>query len=1154
MFLLKEFILISSILITAFLALFGITESYLTDSTKIGSQITIDRKVYSPVSNKELSKEFYYYLDLIENKSLNEEKVQTEINSLNSKYEKEFLSALLKKREGNFDEAFNQLFLLLKDSPRQFRYYEQISTLGKITGNLDKLSKWIIEDGDTSDYFSLYFKGLIESEKGMIENSISRFEFLIDDGFVSKEIFYQLANNLRKGGNYEEAFKKVLIALKMCENEDSFLSKVIVLKGTLYFLSGDYENAKTEYEYSLKLANQTGNTVEEIKSIANLAIIKDLYGEVDEARKGFLNAIELANEIDNMELLGFLYSELGVSYTYTNNLVEARNNYENSYSIYKLLRNDERLSYLSANIGALFLQISNYKSALKYYNEGLHYAGEKILGRILNLTGIADVYSNESNYSKALQFYDQAKELADSIKDISSILKIDGGIGALYFNINRPLIALETLKNAEEFARKNQLPFELVKLYSNIGTVLNSIDSLELAEIYFNKGLKLAEGIGDIYNTILLKTELSYNYYEQDRFFDAENILGEAQQLAQEYSLTQVLGLQDLYRGKIYSTKNEYKKAQEKLKSSFLLSGEANDQNNQIEASYWLAKNYENLNDNVEAERWYNVSVDLIEKLSFPLTLNQEIQIAHYSGFNEIYNSFVEFYLNLGKDEQAFLLLERSRARNTRLNLVKLKLAADLKIDDVINNLIDIQWMISSGLYTSQVTDSLNLVYSKIKSNLIEKNKNVSEILNPRHNFSLQDLKQRLLPDEYYLLVYLGESIVTLFNLNSKGLSSKTIAIDRDTLLNMIGTISPIYKSGLENQEIYVNEDLFSFNAFASFELFNNVYKEFLSSIPDNSTLIISLPAELIKLPLELLVTEWNDEESPYYYSDKNFLLSNYNFVYTPSASIYIAQKIKSQENSGYNLLVGNPSVENTELTLSVRTGLIDVNPSTPRNIKMFPLKFSEDEIISIDETIDNNVILLSAEATESNFKENVPNSNIVHISSHSFLIKDQPLVMFSPQPDQLDDGFLELGEIVQLGLNSELVVLSSCRSGLGRIDAAEGIIGMQKAFFEAGSKSVLVTLWDVNDKYTFYFMKEFYKQLASGKSKSEALKETKLEFIKNYSANPYYWSAFILSGNPSAIKLEQASSFSILHILAIIFLLVLFYFFIKKFLVLNKN
>jgi len=309
----------------------------------------------------------------------------------------------------------------------------------------------------------------------------------------------------------------------------------------------------------------------------------------------------------------------------------------------------------------------------------------------------------------------------------------------------------------------------------------------------------------------------------------------------------------------------------------------------------------------------------------------------------------------------------------------------------------------------------------------------------------------------------------------------------------------------------------------------------------------------MIKLPTEMLVTEWKENESPYYYADKKFLLSDYQFVYSPSVSIYLTQKNKSQINHDKNLLVGNPYVDNSELTLSVRTGLIELNPSKPRSIRLFPLRYSEEEINSIDETVDNNVILLSSSATESNFKADAPNSKIIHISSHSFLIKDQPLVMFSPQKDEKDDGFLELGEIVQLGLNSEMVVLSSCRSGLGKVDAAEGIIGMQKAFFEAGSNSVVVSLWDVNDKYTAYFMKEFYKQLATGKSKSSALQGAKLEFINNYSANPYYWSAFVLSGDPSAITLQAASPFKFIYIIGLIILIGFLYFIIKRIVVINR-
>lgn len=119
----------------------------------------------------------------------------------------------------------------------------------------------------------------------------------------------------------------------------------------------------------------------------------------------------------------------------------------------------------------------------------------------------------------------------------------------------------------------------------------------------------------------------------------------------------------------------------------------------------------------------------------------------------------------------------------------------------------------------------------------------------------------------------------------------------------------------------------------------------------------------------------------------------------------------------------------------------------------------------------------------------------------------------------------LEASEIIQLKLNSDLVVLSSCNSGLGWVDESEGIIGMTKAFFDAGSKSVVVSLWEVNDMYTSKLMTSFYQKLGEGYDKSEALRLAKIEFIENYSPNPYFWAAFILWGNISEIKLETASA-----------------------------
>ncbi len=525
MFLIKEILALAAFLILAAIGFTEISQSggNISSNSQLQNQ-SIDSS--SSVLLTQSSDEFYSYFDLIQNKSINKEKVQSDLNSLSSDFEREFLSALLNKRAGEFNNSFKQLFSLLADSPLQLRYYEELSSLAKISGNLNEISKWLKTNNEKSaEPFYVYLDGLVELNRGNTSSAIEKIQSLTKNGFDSKEIYYQLAYSFRIIGDYDASYKNLIEAEKLCIDEDVFLSKITNLKGTVFYLSGDYVRAKKEYESALQLSESNGNRVEEIKAIANLAIIKDQFGEIYKAREDFEKTIKMAKEIENLELLAFLYSELGVSFTYTNNLIEARRNYEKSSDLYERMKNTERLSYLSSNIGSLYLQISNYNSAFEYYKKGLAHAGENKLGQVLNLTGLGDVYSNESNYSKALQYYSRAKEIADSIKDVSSAIKIEQGIGALYYNINRPNEALEILKKADSNIKIDESPFELVKLYSKIGTILTSIDSISQAEIYFQKGLNLANKVGDIYSSIVLKTELGYNYYKQAKYNEALKLL-----------------------------------------------------------------------------------------------------------------------------------------------------------------------------------------------------------------------------------------------------------------------------------------------------------------------------------------------------------------------------------------------------------------------------------------------------------------------------------------------------------------------------------------------------------------------------------------------------------------------------------------------------
>jgi CHAT domain-containing protein/Tfp pilus assembly protein PilF len=1127
--------LITSLLTMA--GLFGITvsDNSVPQKSPPSSQLLNDIND----DDKYFSKEFYHYENLIINSELNKS-IDSEINNLADGFEKDYLVALLYNRNKEFNDAYNLLVNQLNSYPPLYFYYDLLVQLASITNNLDEISNRIKENDKTLKGYQVYLIGMIEYTKGNYSKAIEHFSSLINEGIESKEIYYVLAYTYRSLGNYEKGLEELNKAEKFTDSSSFYYSKIINAKGSLYYLSGEYDIAQQNYQTAYDNAVEKKNVVEEIKALTNLAIMKDLYGDAYSAREYFNKALLIARKIENHNLIALLHSELGVSYTYTNNIVEARKNYEKSYEIYSSLKNNERLSYLSSNIASIYLQQTNYKYALKYYNEGLEFAGNNLLGKIMSITGIADVYSNEANYTQALKFYQQAKQLADSIKDVSSLVKINGGLGALFFNINRPYKSLEFFEEAKSNININEMPFEATELYFKIGTVLTSIDSLELAIDYFINGIKIAETTGDIYYDIILNTELAHAYYKLDDINKAKALITAAIAEAEKYDLKQIIGLQNLYLGKFLEAEGATEVSIQKYKASFEISGNAADYNTQIDAGFSLAKIFEQRDENEVTEEWYLKTVKLIENISFPLVLNQQIQISHFSGLDEVFNSLTEFYINHNKITDAFGTIERARSRNTMLNLNKLKLLSSNKDEEKFNEYIDLEWMISSGLYDKIVLDSLKKKYLAL-NNYFEKNdKSLDYYLSKNPSHSVKEIKGSLEENENLITIYVCKEFIQLFSLTNKKLSAIKIEVSRDSLISLLERVSPLYRTDLARREIYINQDLFSFNAEASWKLYNVIFRKMFEGIPASTTLIFSLPSELFLMPVEFLLTEWREDESSYFYKNKEFLINKYPVLYTPSASIYVAQKEKELDGNDQNLLVGDPNITNDDFTISYRSGLLEDNDFSTRNINLFPLEYSEAEIENINDVVSNGLVFLSEEATETNFKLNAHESKIIHLSTHSLLYKDQPLIIFSQQPDRVDDGYLEVGEILQLNLKSELIVLSSCRSGLGKIDEAEGIIGMQKAFFEAGASSIIVSLWDVNDKYTSYFMKEFYEFLSKGLDKPEALRQAKLSFINKYSANPYYWAAFVLSGNPSGMKTQSASTFSVFSYFLIILFIML--------------
>jgi CHAT domain-containing protein len=192
-------------------------------------------------------------------------------------------------------------------------------------------------------------------------------------------------------------------------------------------------------------------------------------------------------------------------------------------------------------------------------------------------------------------------------------------------------------------------------------------------------------------------------------------------------------------------------------------------------------------------------------------------------------------------------------------------------------------------------------------------------------------------------------------------------------------------------------------------------------------------------------------------------------------------------------------------------------------------LEYSREEVANIATLFENKHLksktFLHDEASESNFKQTVHDYSFVHIASHGFADEIHPdlsALLFSEAsgPQTRENGILNASETYDLKLNADLVVLSSCESGIGRLVKGEGLMAITRGFFYSGARNVLFSLWKISDKGTSKLMVDFYRSVLAGDSFPLALQEAKLNVIRdNQYAFPSEWAGFLLiSSNESAI------------------------------------
>jgi CHAT domain-containing protein len=220
------------------------------------------------------------------------------------------------------------------------------------------------------------------------------------------------------------------------------------------------------------------------------------------------------------------------------------------------------------------------------------------------------------------------------------------------------------------------------------------------------------------------------------------------------------------------------------------------------------------------------------------------------------------------------------------------------------------------------------------------------------------------------------------------------------------------------------------------------------------------------------------------------YLIDRYSLRQLPSASVlqFLTRRPTSPVDSV--LALGNPDLENPE----------------------HDLKFAQDEAETIAKDFPKAKVLVRKEATKTAFKSLGPQFSYIHFATHGRFDPDQPLLSgLLLAKEAQSNGFLSLGELYSLRLHAELVTLSACETGLGKIRNGDDVVGLTRGFLYAGSNTIVASLWEVDDQATSYLMQQFYADLKTH-NKGEALRQAQLATRKKFN-HPYYWAAFKLTG-----------------------------------------
>jgi CHAT domain-containing protein/Tfp pilus assembly protein PilF len=869
---------------------------------------------------------------------------------------------------------------------------------------------------------------------------------------------------------------------------------------------------------SKKSGTIAGNTAEKFNDIFN--------------ERSLLIAVNYLTIWDNDQKENKLSADslyaLGTKYRLGSDPEKAIDIFQMGMDTYSKIGDERGEAEVLGGFGAVYFNnLRDSKKALKYYNDALvmreKVDDKALIGNTFNSLGSVNFRYFQENpqstdyFEQAIIFYDKAEAIRTEIGDLAGLRTTKSYIAGAYKEYGNQMNitgrfneAIESLEKAYEIDRKINAGSETGEVVSQIGFIYSKLGDYNTAAEKLTEAIKIMKeendtlGLAGVYNHfgIVLqragRTERALEYYN-----NALKIYEERKDFADEIA---VIG----NMGTLFFDNKEYVKAEEYHTRGLSLCRMVKDQEKEMDYLLNLANDQIYLGKFDEALSNYETGLKLSKSLK-----NPDIIWRITLGMAECYESKGDYLKVVELNDNALSLLDS--LRNT-LQSEELKASYMARERFVFEDIIDLlatlhekdrskgydklAFSYSERSKSRVLLDLLSELQTKGNSNKASGN----NIIRSPQPITLEETEELCPDNKIVILEYsVGDSSSCLWIITRSGYDIFKLPA-RKKLQEQIETI----RFALLDPSQGISE----FFTQAGSSLYNELIKPAEPYLSKGSKLIIIPDGVLNYLPFEVLLTENKKPDTKASYSDVTFLLKKYPVSYAQSASV-LKTLISQHDNTGEkaakseNLLAfGDPLYGDS---------LFNAKAKYPR------LEYSGKEIENIASFFKagSSNVYLRDKATEENLKQknDLDKFNYIHFATHAFLNEEKPdlsSLVLTSEKNSGEDGFLQAAEIFNLKLNADLVVLSACQTGLGKLIRGEGMVGLTRAFMYAGTPSVVVSLWSVSDMSTASLMGEFYKNLIKNKlCKTDALRKAQLALINDEKyAHPFYWAPFILIGD----------------------------------------